>query len=458
MRTRVSVGCDGGVLGVIGVRDAADAVTSGLRALDHRGERGVVVAGESKWGGPRSSEAAVPARGFSIPGRVDSAIGMVAPSRSGRAWLSSPVVARTAVGEVGLLTTGRLVNRRSLERELLASGAVFTGTSDAELLMHLLAQSQQGTLVNRLVDALLRARGAFGLVLLAEDRLVAMRDPLGLRPLLLGRLGRAVIVASESRAIAGMGGTGYREVEPGEMVILDDEGLTSLRPIPGSDPRPCLRELVSVARHDSEVYGLGCHEVRRAFGAALATTIPPGTDLVTGLGPAGNVAALGLAQELGIDFGVDLVTETGPERLPRPGAEGAFVPGVSVAGSAVQGRSVVLVHDSIGPEAPWGTAIRGLRQAGVRRIHARLAAPPTRYPCIYGVPLMPSPSLAPTTQSEDEVRDEIGADSFAWLELGSLREVAAAAAVRACDGCYSGSYPLVHEDLEEPQLPLFSAP
>ncbi len=454
MSAGIGVGCDGGVIGVVGLRDAADAVVPGLRALSHRGDDAVVVSGHQGWRGPRAAAADV--RALSFPGRPDSAIGMVEPPHVGASMgATSCAVARTAVGTVALLTTGRLVNGPSLERELLASGAVLSGHGDAELLLHLVAQSGQGTLINRLVDALLRARGAFGLVLLTEDRLVAVRDPLGLRPLLLGRIGRAVVVASESRAIAGMGGTGYREVAPGEMVILDDEGLTSLQPIPGVEPRPCLRELVSIARHDSEVDGLGCHEVRRAFGGALATTIPAGADLVTGLGPAGNVAALGLADELGIAFGVDLVTETGPERLPRPGAEGTVVPGVTVAASAVQGRSVVLVHDSIGPEAPWGTAIRGLRQAGVRRVHARLAAPPTRYPCIYGVPLMPSRALAPAAKTEDEVRDEIGADSFAWLELDALREVAAAAAERACDGCYSGSFPLVHEDLAEPQLPLF---
>ena len=444
------MGTDGGVFGVFGHREAADIVAVGLSAMGHRGVPGPIL-----------DQPGTPSRG-SRP--TSSAVGLVLPQRGWppRTTLSHSV--RTAVGTLTLASAGRLVNARSLERDLLASGAVLTGSSDEELLVHLVAHSPQRTLINRLVDALVRARGGFSILLQTEERMVAVRDSLGLRPLVVGRSGTTVLVATESRAIHAVGGAGIREVEPGEMLILDEDGLTSLHPFPRRDPRPCLREVVGLAHTDSTIHGFGCYETRRELGARLADTSPVQADLVTSLASAPSdagssgrsgaaAAAAGFAERARIPFLPGLVAE--PEGHAMHGIGGRSEPAVLTVSTAVRGKRVVLLHHSVGPETPLGAAVRSLRHAGAKAIHVRLASPATTHPCIYGVPIMPDRAQVPASKTADQVRDELGVDSFAWFDREGLLDALGCADGAYCTGCYGGDFPLVHEDLDEPQLPLF---
>jgi len=436
----MSIRCDGGLFGVFGARGAESIVAGGLAALRHRGRHTTLLGlGEH---GPQRCAASAPG-----DRRVQAAIGLAG---DGGADIGG-ALARTAVGNVGLLCTGSLVNAPSLEREILADGGVLRGTSIEELLVHLIAQSPQRTLINRLVDALARARGGFALLLLADDRLVALRDPLGLRNLFLGRKGRTVLLATESRAILAAGGTELREVEPGEMVILDQDGPTSLRPFPRDEHQPCVRELVSVARTDSIVGDRACHDVRRTLGIHIAREQPADVDLVVAMGPASAPAAAGVAETLSVPFHPDVVVEPGAR---APGSSrAARQPRVSVVQSLVAGKRVLLIHDVLGPEVPWASVVQGVRNAGASEVHIRLTAPPVLFPCPYGVPLLPEGARTPVEKTPPQVQIELGADSVDWTSLEALAVVLGGG--RFCAGCYCGTYPLVHEDLEQPQLSLF---
>lgn len=435
----MSIRCDGGLFGAFVARGADAVVVGGLAAMRHRGLRTTLMGLDE--GEPRrlSTEAAGQQR-------VQAAIGRV-----GEEGAHGGAIAHTAVGKVALLCTGNLVNAPSLEREILADGGVLRGASIEELLLHLIAQSPQRTLINRLVDALARARGGFALLLLSDDRLVALRDPLGLRQLFLGRKGRTVLLATESRAILAAGGSELREVEPGEMVILDREGPTSLHPFPRDEPQPCVRELVSVARTDSLVGDRPCHDIRRALGLHIARQQPAVADLVTSMGSASAPAAAGVAEALAVPFYPDVVVEPGAS---APGGSRARrQPRVSVVASLVAGKRVLLIHDALGPEVPWSTVVQGVRDAGASEVHVRLTAPPVLFPCPYGVPLLPAGARTPVEKSPPQVQLEIGADSVDWTPLEALAEVLGGE--RFCAGCFCGTYPLVHEDLEQPQLSLF---
>lgn len=446
------IGSDGGLVGVFGHAGATHLAFAGVLSLAHRGREATIVAGR----GEKIHRALFRVDdSATLPDELDTAsrlaVGAVAPSRCSEGRSTEPVVAKTVLGPLGAASSGRLVNAPSLERDLLAGGAVLTHGSDAEILLHLVAQSRQRTLVNRLVDALLQARGGFAVILAAPGRLVAVRDPLGLRPLSLGRRGTAVLVASESRAIARMGGSDVREVKPGEMVILDSDGITSLYPLPRSEPRPCLRELVTLAAVDSVCCGMSGFEVRKAIGDRLATESPVGADLVTSLSRTTEPVAIGFSQRAGLAYAptiVDLGVRDGASLGQREVLVTATEP-------VVRGKRIVLIHDTVGPEVPWSGVVRALTRAGAREIHLRIAGPPTRFPCIYGVPLMPPSAGGAGDRRQDELAAELEVSSVGWLELNPLREAIQSPIDNACDGCFSGRYPLVHEDLEQPQLPLF---
>jgi len=445
------IGSDGAVVGVFGHAGAPRLALTGVNALRHRGRRAAMIAGRAD----RIQRALFRLEGGGQPPEdLDAASRLAIATVASRRWTegrsTEPAVAQTQHGLMGVATSGRLVNAPSLERDLLAGGAVLHRSSDAELLLHLIARSSQRTLVNRIVDALLQARGGFAFLLLSEGRLVAVRDPLGIRPLVIGRRGSAALLASESRAIARMGGAEVREVEPGEMVILDRDGLTSLYPFPRQTPRPCLREGVALASQDSLTQGASAFEVRKAIGERLASASPARGDLVTSLAPWSAPAAVGYAQRSGLGY-VPRLLDLGAELTEGERREAS----VTVVEPVVRGQRVVLVHDSVGPEVPWAPILRALRGAGAREVHVRVAAPPTRFPCIYGVALMPPLVPAGGDRPADELAAAVDADSVGWLELGPLREAVQSPADNACDGCYSGRYPLVHEDLEQPQLPLF---
>ncbi len=448
------IGSDGGVVGVFGHAGATRLAFAGALALGHRGREAAIIAAR----GERVQRTLLVAdEAAGLPAELDTAsrlaVASVAPRRRTGGRSTVPVVAQTVLGPLGVTTTGRLVNAPSLERDLLASGSVLTQGSDAELLLHLVAQSSQRTLVNRLVDALLQARGGFAVLVAAPGRLVAVRDPLGLRPLSLGRRGTAVLAATESRAIARMGGSEAREVEPGEMVILDSDGITSLFPFPRSQPRPCLRELVTLSAADSVCCGMSGFEVRKAVGARLAAESPVGADVVTSLSAANDPVALGFAERTGLGFVPDLV-----DLGPRGGATLAQREVlVTATEPVVRGKRIVLVHDTVGPEVPWSGVVRALTRAGAREIHLRIGGPPTRFPCLYGVALLPPTTVGGGDRRPDELAAELEVASVGWLELNPLREAVQSPVDNACDGCYSGRYPLEHDDPDQPQLTLFDA-
>lgn len=463
--------CDGGIAAVIGPlagggRDgavgggtsrprAARMLQASLRAMSHRGDHPSWLTFDERGETLGTGEGTHP----ETPGRSGGGvlIGAVSPRRVGQGSPARPEVVRCALGTLAMVTTGRLVNAPSIERSLLDSGAVLQAGSHAELLLHLVARSGQRTLVNKLVDALMQAAGGYALLLVAGRTTVAVRDPLGLRPMCLAQRGGAVLLASESRALEQADAQEVREVQPGEMLIHDEDGLTSLFPFARREPRPCVREVVALARPDSDVAGRSAYEVRYAIGERLAARHPAAADVVLPLIAGSEPAAAGYADRLGLRLAPALVDE--PPGGP-PVVDGQLLPAtLAPVTPLVRARRVVVVGGSVGPEVPWRPAIRALQRSGARAVHARLAAPPTFHPCHYGVRLMPDALAPAVTRSAEETREQVGADTFEWLELHDLQEVVTSPGENFCDGCYSGHHPLVHEDLEgPPQLPLFGAP
>lgn len=368
-----------------------------------------------------------------------------------------PVSARIRGGRVAIAMAGRLTNGQRLRRELEDKGAVLSTAADAEVMLHLIAQSGQRTLVNRLVDALWKAEGAFALLVLTEDRLVAVRDARGFRPLVVGRIDGATAFASEGGAIRAAGGEVLREVEPGEMVIVDASGAQSVAPFPRRARAACLHELVALARPEATVFGVSVHAERAALGARLASDQPcPRAEVVVALPGEGIAAATGFARTARLPLEHGLVASAGValragiapgEPVVEPGTAMVAIPGLS-------GRRIALVCASLVTGETQGQAVSALRRAGAAEVHVRVASAPVRAGCPYGVASPTADEIAKGDATAlAELTKRIGADSLGFLSLEALRAGSARGQGGFCDGCFSGDWPIVPE--RDGQLPLF---
>jgi len=456
-----------GIVGVYGHPEAANLVYLGLYALQHRGQEaaGIVVS---------DGTILTSHRGLGLVAEVfdeetirrmlgSMAIGHNRYSTQGRTLLKNtqPLVVDYAHGGLAVAHNGNLVNAYELREELEARGSIFQSSVDTEVIIHLIAHAPGATLCERVVSALHRLRGAYSLLFLSEREMIAARDPHGLRPLVLGRVRGALVVASETCALDLIGATYEREIEPGEVLVIGDRGVESLRPFPATQPTPCVFEYVYFARPDSVVYGRNVYEVRKALGRQLAREQPAAADVVIPVPDSGLPAALGYAEASGIPFEIGLIRNHYVGRTFIEPRESIRHFGVRVKLNAqrevLAGKRVVVVDDSIVRGTTSRKLVAMLRAAGATEVHMRISSPPTVGPCYYGIDTPRKQELIAAHHSLEEIRTFIGADSLGYLSLEGLQRFAGDGHPGGfCTACFSGNYPIpIAENPKTRQLVLF---
>jgi amidophosphoribosyltransferase len=453
-----------GIFGIYGHSEAANLTYLGLYALQHRGQESVGIATSD---GARLQihkamghvadafdEATIARLGGT------SAVGHVRYSTAGESGLKNaqPILIDCAHGEIAICHNGNLVNAQELREMLVRTGSIFQTTSDTEVLLHLYARSRAGTPEQALVESISQAQGAFSLVLLTRDRLIAVRDPHGFRPLTVGRLGDAVIVCSETCALDLIDAEWTRDLEPGEVFIVGPEGEKSVRPFPRSQTAHCIFEHVYFARPDSYVFGTSVNEVRTEFGRRLALEQPAEADVVVPIPDSGVCAATGFASAAGLPLQMGLIRNHYVGRTFIEPHQSIRHFGVRVklnpVKSILNGRRVVLVDDSIVRGTTSRKIVRMVRAAGAREVHMRISCPPTISPCFYGVDTPKRAELIAATHSLDEIRRYIGADSLGYLSLEGLLSAVGPARGAYCTSCYTGEYPVAFPRNEAAYLQL----
>jgi len=394
----------------------------------------------------------------SLPGT--QAIGHVRYSTAGESKLvnAQPLVSECVHGSIAVCHNGNLVNAPELRRELVGDGSIFQTTSDTEVILHLYARSKRTSTTDALVDALARVRGAFSLVLLTADGLVAVRDRHGFRPLALGRLEGAVVVASETCALDLIGATYERDIAPGEMLIAGSQGIRSLEPFPPAPRAQCIFEHVYFARPDSYVFGDSVNEVRTNLGRLLAREAPAEADVVVPVPDSGVVAAIGYAEASGLPLKMGLIRNHYVGRTFIEPQQSIRHFGVKVklnpVRSVLDGRRVVLVDDSIVRGTTSRKIVRMLKAAGAREVHVRISCPPTISPCFYGVDTPRRAELIAATHTLEQICAFIEADSLRYLSLEGLLASVNSHRGAYCTSCYTGRYPVAAPRDEAAQLQL----
>ena len=457
-----------GVVAVYGHPEAATLAYLSLYALQHRGQESAGIVASN-------GDALIAHRGMGqvadiftqerlarLPGNI--AIGHVRYSTSGSTVLRNcqPFVVEWARGALAVAHNGNLVNADQLREQLEARGSIFQSTVDSEVIIHLIASSQGDTLEDRIVDALMQVRGAYSLVFLSTDKLIGVRDPHGFRPLVLGRAKGAWILASETCALDLMDATYEREVEPGELVVLSKDGLTSYHPLPPAAPAACIFEYIYFARPDSTVFGRNVYRARKELGHQLAREAPVEADIVVPVPDSGVPAAIGYAEESGIPFEMGLIRNHYVGRTFIEPADAIRHFGVKVKLNAqrevLAGKRVVVVDDSIVRGTTSRKIVKMIRDAGAREVHMRISSPPTTSPCYYGIDTPNRSELIASSHDSEEIRRYITADSLAYLSEAGMYAFLGGPRSGFCDACFTGRYPVAFEDVaKHRQLVLFDA-
>ena len=457
-----------GVVGVYGHPEAATLAYLGLYALQHRGQESAGIVASN-------GEALISHRGmghvadifqYDILARLRGhlAIGHNRYSTSGSTVLKNcqPFVVSWANGALAIAHNGNLVNADELRAKLEARGAIFQSTVDSEVIVHLIASSAEKTLLDRIIDALGQVRGAYSLVFMTEDRIIAARDPAGFRPLVLGRVGDAVVIASETCALDLVDARLEREIDPGEIVVVSERGIESIRPFPRSESHHCVFEYVYFARPDSQVFGRNVYEARKELGRQLARESAVPADIVIPVPDSGVPAAIGYAEEAGLPFEMGLIRNHYVGRTFIEPSSSIRHFGVKVKLNALRevldGKRVVVVDDSIVRGTTSRKLVHMIRQAGAREVHMRISSPPTTHPCFYGIDTPTREELIASSHDVGEIREYLSADSLAYLSLAGLYAFAGGRRAGFCDACFTGRYPIPPpEELPARQLQLFEA-
>ena len=441
-----------GVFGIYGHEDAAHMTYLGLYALQHRGQESAGIA-VADGGRVRLSRA----MGYVsdvfneqvLAGLVgQSAIGHVRYSTFGgsRVINAQPILIECSHGQIALCHNGNLVNATELRDELVRQGSIFQTNSDTEVVLHLYAKSTAATAEDAIIESVSRISGAFSLVLLTPDKLIAVRDPYGFRPLALGRLGDAFVVCSETCAMDLIGATYEREVEPGEILVIGRDGLRSYKPFPPASPSHCVFEHVYFARPDSYVFGQSVNDVRTNFGRLLARESGVDADVVVPIPDSGICAAFGYAEKSGVPLRMGLIRNHYVGRTfiqPQQSIRGFKVKvKLNTVRSIIEGQRVVLVDDSIVRGTTSRKIVGMVKAAGAREVHMRISCPPTVAPCYYGIDTPHRDELIASNHSVEEIREFLGADTLSYLSLDGLREAVGARHNHYCDACYTRQYPV----------------
>ncbi|MDG1282133.1 MAG: amidophosphoribosyltransferase [Pseudorhodobacter sp.] len=459
-----------GVFGVIGVSDAANFVALGLHALQHRGqEAGGIVTHDAETGFNSARRFGYVRDNFTksevmetLPGSIG--IGHVRYSTAGSKGSTAirdvqPFFGEFSMGGSAIAHNGNITNATALRKELIERGSIFQSSSDSECIIHLMARSIQKNIPERMKDALRRVEGAFSIVAMTRTKLIGVRDPLGVRPLVLGRLGDGWALSSETCALDIIGAEFIREIEPGEMVVIDAKGLESFHPFERQKSRFCIFEHVYFSRPDSILGGRSVYETRRQIGVELAKESPVEADLVCPVPDSGTPAAIGYSQQSGIPYAMGIIRNQYMGRTFIEPTEQIRNMGVrlklNVNRALIKGKRVILVDDSV----VRGTTSRKIKDmildAGAAEVHFRIASPPTAWPCFYGVDTPERSKLLAATMTEDEMRDWIGVDSLKFVSLDGMYRAAGEAKGRNkaspqyCDACFSGEYPVAPSDMIE---------
>lgn len=457
-----------GIVGVFGHPEAAKLTYLGLYMLQHRGQEsaGIVSSGGGRLNcykaRGRVSEVFNRARLDELTGAM--AIGHVRYSTSGsnRKVNAQPILVNYKGGQMAVAHNGNLTNAAEMRRELESRGAIFQGTADSEVLLHMIAQAPTDNFEEALVTSLYRLRGAYSLLLMRPDGIYAVKDPHGIRPLCIGKLDGATIVASESCALDIMGAQLLREVKPGEMLAIDENGVRIENPFPPCEERFCVFEYIYYSRPDSQRMGRSIYEIRLKLGERLAEEQPAPADLVIPVPDSSNPAAIGYAQAAGLSFHLGLIrshyigrTFIEPdEGIRHFGAKIKYSPLRSI----LEGRSVAVIDDSIVRGTTSVKIVEMLRKAGARQIHLRITAPPWKHPCYYGIDTPTEAELIANHKSVDQMAGIFGVDSLGFISVEGLLKVVPPT-VGYCTSCFTGSYPAGRPDhftkhMMEETLPL----
>ncbi len=481
-----------GVFGIYAHTEAANIAYLGLHALQHRGQEsaGIVVANDGQLSSHRGMGHVIDVFTPDVLARLpgDRAIGHVRYSTAGGSLLKNaqPIAVDYSRGSIAVAHNGNLTNAEQLRDRLEARGSIFQSISDTEVIVHLVAVSTQRAVEDRLADALSQVEGAYSLVVLTDKELIAVRDPRGIRPLCLGVMrgkADAHVVASEPSSFDLIDAEYVREIEPGEMVIIDERGIRSTRPFAAMPKKTCIFEFVYFARPDSNLSGVSVYEARKAMGRALADEHPVDADIVIPVPDSGVPATIGYSEQSKIPFEMGLVrshyvgrTFIEPQQSIRHFGVRLKLNPVS---DALRGKRVVVVDDSIVRGTTSRKIVKMLRDAGAREVHLRISSPPTQWPCYYGIDTPTRSELIASSHSIDEINAYITSDSLAYLSLdrlisavtrtsqkrppnGDHRSLPVVAAPldseSFCHACWSGEYPVAFRPhLRQRQMRLLDA-
>jgi amidophosphoribosyltransferase len=441
-----------GVFGIFGHPEAANMTYLGLYALQHRGQESAGIAASDGKQVRISREMGYVADIFdgetlsTLSGPL--AIGHVRYSTAGESKLlnAQPILIDCAHGQIALCHNGNIVNARELRDALVQQGSIFQSNSDTEVILHLYARSKARSVEDAIVESVSQAQGAFSLVMLTKDKLIAVRDPHGFRPLALGRLDGAYVVCSETCAMDLIGATYERDVEPGEIVIISVDGLKSIKPFPPAPLAHCIFEHVYFARPDSYVFGRSVNEVRTELGRVLAREQPVEADVVVPVPDSGVCAAMGFHEASGVPLRMGLIRNHYVGRTFIQPQQSIRHFGVKVklnpVRSILNGKRVILVDDSIVRGTTSRKIVRMVRAAGAKEVHVRISCPPTISPCFYGVDTPSKTELIGATHSIEQIREFLEADSVAYLSLDGMLSAVKSERSSYCTSCYTGIYPV----------------
>jgi amidophosphoribosyltransferase len=442
-----------GVFGIWGHKEAAKLTYLGLYALQHRGQESCGIAAATGESLTCVRKMGLVADSFgehefnALEGHL--AIGHVRYSTTGSSKLKNaqPITVDYARGSLAVAHNGNLTNSQMLRSELEAYGSIFTTTVDSEVIVHLIARSAEQRYIDTVISSLKKIQGAYSLLLMNERQLIGVRDPNGFRPLCLGRLGEAYILASETCAFDIIDAEYVRDIEPGEMVVIDKYGLQSFKPFEPAPTAQCVFEFIYFARPDSSIFNTAVNKVRRQLGRELSKEAPVEADLVIPVPDSGVSASIGYAEASGIPFEMGLIRNHYVGRTFIEPSQHIRDFGVKIKLNAVrynlEGKRVIVVDDSIVRGTTMRKIVKMIRKAGATEVHLRISSPAVNYPCFYGMDFPTRNELIAATHTLDEITKYLRVDSLAYLSVeGMMRAVGAADASHFCRACFDGKYPV----------------
>ncbi len=446
-----------GVFGIYGHLEAANLTYLGLHALQHRGQESAGIVTSDGIHLYTHREMGLVSDIFTeevlsrLPGK--NAIGHVRYSTTGSSHIknSQPIVVTYSRGEIAIAHNGNLTNARALREELEHSGAIFQSTTDTEVIVHLIARSQEENLIKRIIEALIKCRGAYSLLFLSPEFMMATRDPYGFRPLVMGRLGDATVVASETCAFDLIEAEFVREVEPGEILVIGPKGTESIKPFPEVRHAHCVFEFIYFARPDSFIFGRNVYQVRKELGKQLAREQPADADIVVAVPDSGVPAAIGYSEESGLPLELGLLRSHYVGRTFIEPQQSIRNFGVKLKLNAIREvlseKRVVIIDDSIVRGTTSRKIVKMIRAAGAKEVHMRISSPPMCFSCHYGVDTPTREELIASSLNVEEINKYITSDTLGYLSLeGVMKAVESYKTLEGkesfCDACFTGNYPV----------------